>query len=65
MSKVFIVGSAEDHFIADRVYLDLEAAKAYCDSCKNDKWDWLVMEAPIGECWADWEVVHRTERKPS
>jgi hypothetical protein len=60
-NTVYVVGSEEEHFICDRVYFDLEAAKAYCD--EQDKRDypklrWSVMAAPIGGDWLQWEHVY-------
>ena len=59
---VYVVGSVEDNFIADRVYTDKEAAIAYCKKRRNTKHVWSVMEAPIGAEWGDWTEVF-SERK--
>jgi hypothetical protein len=66
MSLVYVVGTQEDRFIADRVYSEdrFYEAMAYCD-CRNKQnlesgspeW-WVVMSAPLGGDWLFWSVVH-------
>lgn len=59
---VWVVGSVEDHFIADQVYNDFEQAVKYCNSRANDKYTWIVKEAPFGATWLSWRTVHTTAR---
>lgn len=56
---VYVVGSDDEKFIADRVYFDFEEAKSYCDERAKESGSWLVMSAPIGADWHEWDVVYR------
>ena len=57
---VYVVGSCEkEKFIADRVYVNCGDAIDYCNKRnENDDIRWIVMKAPIGKEWFNWEVIH-------
>jgi hypothetical protein len=63
-NPVYLVGSDEGrHFIVDRVFASRVKAVDYCESRKNDSYDWHVYEvAPDGEVFASWNCVYKTKK---
>lgn len=64
IKHVFVVGSWENHFIADRVYTDEDKAIGYCESRKGDGCEWGVMRAPIGGDWLQWQPIRSCSAEP-
>lgn len=60
---VYLVGSDEHCFVVDRVYLDIEEAKQYCDSRQNSKYEWSVVQHTVGMDWAYAKYIHTIPRK--
>lgn len=59
---MFLVGSVEKHLIVDRAFTDKAAAIAYCNSRRNDKYAWMVVEIGDGAPWLTRKVIHHTEK---
>ena len=65
MSYVYVVGSWNGRFIADRVFKDEGEAITYCNECQNAKYAWSVKRAPLGGRWHEWKEIHRVEKTSS
>ena len=59
---IYLVGSCEDNFIVDRVFLSEQEAISYCDKQVCKKYAWAVVSLLPGQPWWDNVNVHRTER---